>query len=70
MHVVDCDTRFHNAPFITDTSTRALWSLFTEIGPTVYSGCLDIFKVDGETLLMSKNFVKAAEEHGLVVQAL
>lgn len=54
LHVIDWDMQFQNSAFVKGKYAAALWSLVTEIWPSVYSRYPDILTVDRETCSMRR----------------
>lgn len=68
LHVVDCREKIQNAGFVKYKAARALCSLFVEIWPTVYSGYVEMLKLDRETSFMARKFIAPPETFEVAVQ--
>jgi hypothetical protein len=68
LHVIDADTRFQSAQFITDQKARTIWKALRRCWIDIYCGPPDVLRVDSGSNFTSTEFAQLSAAQGVVLQ--
>jgi transposase InsO family protein len=68
LHVVDVETNFSAATFLSSESAQNIWDAFMKCWGSVYIGFQDLFRTDAGSVFKSDHFQRLASSHGVEIQ--